>query len=211
MDFKVAGTPKGITAIQLDIKIPGLGMDIVEGALKQAKEARDKILDLMNKVIPKSKETLSEYAPRIVSLKIDTGKIKDVIGPGGKVIKKIIQDTGVTIDVDDDGNIQVASADEGALNKAVEIIKGLTVEAEVGKIYKGKITRIMNFGAFCQILPNKEGLIHVSELADKFVKNVADEVKVGEEVLVKVIEIDEQGRVNLSCKQVESGKSQDKD
>ncbi len=209
MDFKVAGTSKGVTAIQLDIKISGLGMDIVEGALKQAKGARDKILDIMNEVISKPKETLSEYAPRIISLKIDPRKIKDVIGPGGKVIRKIIQDTGVSIDVDDDGNVQVASADEGALNKAVEIIKGLTAEAEVGKIYKGKITRIMNFGAFCQILPNKEGLIHVSELADKFVKNVTDEVKVGQEVSVKVIEIDEQGRVNLSRKQAGDGSSDD--
>jgi len=136
-----------------------------------------------------------------VSFKISQAKIGEVIGPGGKNIKKIIQDTGVTIDVEDDGTIEVASVDGAALQKAIDIIKGLTEMPEVGKIYHGKIKRIMNFGAFCEILPGKEGLIHVSELADKFVKNVEDVVKIGDEVTVKVIEIDEQGRVNLSKKQ----------
>ncbi|NQT23301.1 MAG: polyribonucleotide nucleotidyltransferase [Candidatus Omnitrophica bacterium] len=204
MDFKVAGTTKGITAIQLDMKIAGIGMDVVKDSLAQAKDARLKVLEIMTKIIAKPKEAVSEYAPRIVNIKVKQDKIKDIIGPGGKVIKKIIQDTGVSIDVDDDGNVQVASADNEALEKAVAIINGITAEAEVGRIYKGKITRIMNFGAFCQILPTKEGLIHVSELADKFIKNVEDVVKVGDEVSVKVIEVDEKNRINLSMKQAKA-------
>jgi polyribonucleotide nucleotidyltransferase len=202
MDFKVAGTRDGITAVQMDLKIDGIDSDVLKEALAMAKKARLFILDRMIAVISRPKESLSEYAPRIITLKISTDKIKDVIGPGGKVIKKIIQDTGVTIDVEDDGTVQVASTDPAGLQKAVDIIKGLTAEPEIGKIYKGKIKRIMNFGAFCEILPGKEGLIHISELADKFVKNVEDVVKIGDEVTVKVIEIDEQGRVNLSKKQV---------
>jgi len=204
MDFKVAGTSKGITAVQLDMKIAGLDMSIVEESLNQAKGARLKVLDIMEGVISNPKESVSEYAPKIVNVKINPDKIKDVIGPGGKIIKKIIQETGVTIDIDDDGSVQIASVDAAARDKAIEIVKNLTAEAEVGKIYNGKITRIMNFGAFCEILPGKEGLIHVSELADKFVKNVTDEVKVGQEVVVKVIEIDEQKRINLSRKQAMS-------
>jgi len=202
MDFKVAGTAKGITAIQLDIKVPGIEMEVVEKTLIQAKEARFKILDIMGAVIEKPKEAISEYAPKIVNFKINPDKIKDVIGPGGKIIKKIIADTGVTINIDDDGSVQVASTDEEATKKAIDIIMNLTAEAEVGKAYNGTITRIMNFGAFCEIFPGKEGLIHVSELAHKFVKNVTDEVNIGDEVTVKVIEIDEQGRVNLSRKQL---------
>ncbi len=202
MDFKVAGTKDGITAVQMDLKIDGITSDIIGQTLKAAKEARLFILDKMVKVISQPKGSISEFAPRIVTLKISTDKIKDVIGPGGKVIKKIIQDTGVTIDVEDDGTIEVASTDGEALQKALDIIKGLTEEPEIGKIYHGKIKRIMNFGAFCEIMPGKEGLIHISELADKFVKNVEDVVKIGDEVTVKVIEIDEQGRVNLSKKQV---------
>ncbi len=204
MDLKVAGTVDGITALQMDLKINGISVDVVRDALAMGKEARLSVLRKMSEVISRPKDTISEYAPRIVSFKISVDKIKDVIGPGGKVIKKIIQDTGVTIDVQDDGSVQVASNDGVALEKAVNIIKGLTEEPEVGKIYLGKVKRIMNFGAFCEILPNKEGLIHISELADKFVKTVEDEVKIGDEVMVKVIEIDEQGRVNLSRKQAKA-------
>ncbi|MDD5439426.1 MAG: polyribonucleotide nucleotidyltransferase [Candidatus Omnitrophica bacterium] len=204
MDFKVAGTHKGITAIQLDTKIAGIDMATVKNTLQKARDARFRILDIMNKVIAKPKDAISEFAPRIYLFKIHPDKIKDVIGPGGKIIKKIIQDTGVTINIQDDGSVEVASVDSENAQKAIDIIKGLTASAEVGKIYKGTITRLMNFGAFCEILPGKEGLIHVSELANKFVKNVADEVKVGDEVVVKVIEIDEQGRVNLSRKQAAS-------
>ncbi|MFC1590590.1 polyribonucleotide nucleotidyltransferase [Candidatus Omnitrophota bacterium] len=217
MDFKVAGTVNGVTALQMDLKIEGVGYDVLNEALRMGKEARLVILDAMMKTISKPKESISEFAPRIVTLKISTEKIKDVIGPGGKVIRKIIQDTGATIDIEDDGTVQVASPEAEALEKAVEIIKGITAEAEVGKIYSGKIKRILNFGAFCEILPGKEGLIHVSELADKYVKTVEDVVKVGDEVTVKVIGIDEQGRVNLSRKQAQGnqgeadGKGQDKD
>ncbi|GAG22836.1 unnamed protein product, partial [marine sediment metagenome] len=140
--------------------------------------------------------------PRIINLKINPEKIKDIIGPGGRMIKKIIRETGVTIDVEDDGSVQVASTDNEATKKALDIIKGLSAEAEVGKVYTGKITRLMNFGAFCEILPGKEGLIHVSEIANRFVKDVASELKVGDVLQVKVIEIDQQGRINLSRKAV---------
>jgi polyribonucleotide nucleotidyltransferase len=201
MDCKVAGTEKGITAIQMDLKIKGLERSILSEAFSMAKKARLEILAKMDAVIAKPKENISDYAPRIVNLKVNPDKIKEIIGPGGRTIKKIIRDTGVTIDVQDDGSVQVASSDDEATQRALAIINGLCADAEVGKIYTGKITRLMNFGAFCEILPGKEGLIHVSELANKFVKNVEDEVKVGDVVEVKVIEIDAQKRINLSRKQ----------
>jgi len=201
MDFKVAGTRAGITAIQLDLKIDGIGFDIIKQALEQAKTARLTIMDKIETVIASPKQGLSPYAPRIIVLKIRTDRIRDLVGPGGKTIKKIIEDTGVTIDIEDDGTVQVASTDPIQLEKAIGIVKGITEDAEVGKIYNGKVKRIMEFGAFCEILPGKEGLVHISELADKFVKKVEDEVKVGDEFPVKVIEIDELGRVNLSKKQ----------
>lgn len=201
MDFKVAGTEEGITAIQLDLKITGVDRGILKKAFAMAKKARMEILAKMNAVIAKPKESISSYAPKIVNLKVNPAKIKDIIGPGGRTIKKIILDTGVTIDVQDDGSVQVASSDDEATKRALDIINGICAEAEIGKVYTGKITRIMNFGAFCEILPGKEGLIHVSELANKFVKDVTDEVKVGDEVKVKVIEIDGQNRINLSRKQ----------
>jgi polyribonucleotide nucleotidyltransferase len=200
MDFKVAGTEGGITAIQLDLKTKGIDMSMFKEALSMAKKARLEILAKMNETIAKPKESLSAYAPRIVNLKVNPGKIKDIIGPGGRTIKKIILETGVTIDVEDDGSVQVASTDDAATQRALDIINGLCAEAEIGKVYTGKITRIMNFGAFCEILPGKEGLIHVSELAHKFVKDVTSEVNIGDEVKVKVIEIDGQNRINLSRK-----------
>ena len=202
MDFKVAGTKNGITAIQMDLKISGLKKDVIANALVMAKKARLEILEKMDKVIAKPKEELSDYAPRIVNLKVNPAKIKDIIGPGGRTIKKIISEFGVTIDVEDDGSVQVASNDDEATKKALEIIKGLTADVEAGQVYKGKVTRIMNFGAFCEILPGKEGLVHVSEIANRFVKDVSDELKIGDEVTVKVIEIDQQGRINLSIKQL---------
>jgi polyribonucleotide nucleotidyltransferase len=203
MDFKAAGTRDGITALQMDLKIQGIDIGIIKKALEAGKTARLFILDKMASAIAGPKESISEYAPHIVSFKINPSKIGEVIGPGGKNIKKIIQDTGVTIDIDDDGVVQIASQDGAAIEKAINIVKGMVEEPEVGKIYTGKIKRIMNFGAFCEILPGKEGLIHVSELANRFVKNVEDVVKIGDEVTVKVIEIDEQGRVNLSKKQAD--------
>ena len=200
MDFKVAGTENGITAIQMDLKISGLEKSLLKEALSKAKKARFEVLEKMNAVISKPKEEISSYAPRIINIKVNPEKIKDVIGPGGRTIKKIIKDTGVTIDIEDDGSVQIASADDEATKRALDIIKGLVAEAEIGKTYTGKITRLMNFGAFCEILPGKEGLIHVSELANKFVKDVSSEVSVGDEVTVKVIEVDAQGRINLSRK-----------
>ncbi len=200
MDFKVTGSKKGVTAIQLDSKIEGINIDILKKALAQAKEARLFILEKILEVIDKPRAELSEFAPRITVITVPQEKIKDIIGPGGKVIKQIVNDTGVKIDIEDDGTVSIASSDSAASKKAIDIIQSLIAEAEVGKIYKGKITRLMNFGAFCEILPNKEGLIHVSELSDKFVKNVEDVVKVGDEVTVKVIEIDNMKRINLSIK-----------
>ena len=206
MDFKVAGTQKGITAVQMDLKIKGISLDLIKRTLKQAKEARLDILDKITQIISAPKDSLSEYAPRIITLNVKPEKIKDIIGSGGKTIRKIIADTGVSIDVEDDGTVKVASNDSEASNKAIEIIKNITADAEVGKVYDGKIKRLMEFGAFCEILPGKEGLIHVSELADTFIKKVDDVVKIGQEVKVKVIEVDPQGRINLSIKQAgESG------
>ncbi len=201
MDFKVTGTKEGVTALQLDIKIEGIDIDLILKALDESKERRLYVLDKMLEAISVPRGTLSIYAPRIISMKINPEKIKDVIGPGGKMIKKIIAETGVTIDIDDDGKVLIGSNDEKASQKAIDIVKSLTEDVEVGKIYNGKIKRIMNFGAFCEILPGKEGLIHVSELSNKFVEKVETEVSLGEEVLVKVIEIDSQGRINLSKKQ----------
>ncbi|HAJ57155.1 MAG TPA: polyribonucleotide nucleotidyltransferase [Candidatus Omnitrophica bacterium] len=203
MDFKVAGTRRGITAIQLDLKIGGIGFNIIEEVLSRAYKGRVFVLDKMAEAIAGPKQELSEYAPRIINLKINQERIGDLIGPGGKNIRKIIELTGVAIDVEDDGSVLVASTDSEASKRAIEMIKGLTEDAEIGKIYRGKVKRIMNFGAFVEILPNKEGLVHISELADKYVKNVEEVVKLGDEITVKVIEIDELGRVNLSKKQAE--------
>lgn len=200
MDFKVAGTDKGITAIQMDIKIAGIDRPILERALEQARVGRLYILDKMNAVISKHRSDLSPYAPKIISMKIDPDKIRDVIGPGGKMINKIIAETGVKIDIEDDGRVFIAAVDKAAGEKALKIIEGLTKEVVEGEIYLGKVMRIMNFGAFVEILPGKEGLVHISKLDKKRVEKVEDVVSIGDEILVKVTEIDKQGRVNLSRK-----------
>ena len=200
MDFKVAGTTKGITAIQMDIKIDGLTRDILKDALAQANRGRSNILNKMLEVIPEPSKELSPFAPRIITMKINPDKIRDVIGPGGKIIKKIIDETGVSIDIQDDGNVFIAAVDVEAGNKAVNIIESLVREVEIGGIYNGKVTRIMNFGAFVEILPGKEGLVHISQLARERVEKVEDVVSVGDEIMVKVTEIDRQGRINLSRK-----------
>jgi polyribonucleotide nucleotidyltransferase len=200
MDFKIAGTRDGITAIQLDTKTEGLSDEIVEKTLLQAKMARFKLLDMMEKVLPKPRPELSKYAPRIISFKINPEKIRDLIGPGGKMINEIIDKTGVTIDVEDDGLVMVTSASSESVTKAVEWIKNITREVVVGEIFQGKVTRIMNFGAFVEILPRQEGLVHISELAAQRVGKVEDVVQIGDMIPVKVIEIDEQGRINLSLK-----------
>ena len=203
MDFKVAGTKNGVTALQMDLKIQGISYEVLKEALESGKKARLIILDKMMQVIGQPKNDVSAFAPKIVVLKINQEKIGAVIGPGGKIIKKIIQDTGATVDIDDDGTVQVAGTDPKSIEMAVAIIKGITEEPEVGRIYRGKVKRIMNFGAFVEILPGKEGLVHVSELANKFVKNVEEVVKLGDEFDVKLTEIDEQGRLNLSKKQAD--------
>ena len=204
MDFKVTGTDNGITALQMDLKIDGINMDLIKKIMKQALPAMDFILKKIQAVINTPREKLSEYAPKIVAITIPKDKIRAVIGPGGKIIKKIIQDTGAAIDVDDtDGKVSVSSDSEEAIQKAIEIIKGITGDLEVGTVFDGTITKLMNFGAFCEILPGKEGLIHVSELSGKFIKNVEDAVKVGDKVKVKLIKIDDMGRLNLSVKQAQ--------
>lgn len=200
MDFKVAGTRNGITAIQMDIKIKGIDRDILKTALEQAREGRLYIMDKMLAVIPEPRKELSPYAPRIFTMTIDPEKIRDIIGPGGKTINKIISETDTKIDIEEDGKVYIAAPDESAGIKALEIINKITQDVEVGKIYMGKVMRTTNFGAFAEILPGKEGLIHISKLSSERVKRVEDVVKVGDEILVKVTDIDKQGRINLSHK-----------
>ena len=197
MDFKVAGTRKGVTAIQMDIKIHGLSREIVERALKQAHEGREFILGKMLEEIPEPRTELSPYAPRIITMQIDVDKIRTVIGPGGKTINKIISETGVKIDIDDEGKIFIAAPDMGSAKAAQEYIELLTAEVEVGKTYKGTVKRIMNFGAFIEVLPGKEGLLHISKMAKHRVEKVEDVMNIGDEVEVIVYEIDGQGRINL--------------
>ncbi len=200
MDFKVAGTADGITAMQMDVKIDGLTPDMLGIAIKQAKEARLEIMKVMLAAIPEPRKVMSPYAPRIITLHINPEKIRDVIGPGGKIINQIIDETGVAIDIEDDGSVFVTSADEVSAKKAVEWIRNITREVVAGELFQGRVTRIMNFGAFAEVLPNQEGLIHISELADYRVEKVEDVVKVGDMVPVIVKEIDAQGRINLSHK-----------
>lgn len=202
MDFKVAGTATGITAMQMDMKIAGITREIFTEALEQAKRGRTHIREKMMEAITQPRAELSPYAPRIITMEIDPEKIRDVIGPGGKIIKKIIEETGVSIDIEDDGKVFIAAVDVEAGQKAVRIIENLVREVEVGAIYPGKVTRLMNFGAFVEILPGKEGLVHISQLARERVAKVEDVVKVGDEVMVKVTEIDRQGRINLSRKEL---------
>jgi polyribonucleotide nucleotidyltransferase len=198
MDFKVAGTATGITGFQLDVKIGGVGTAILRGALEQACQGRLFILEAMAAVIATPRMQLSTHAPRIVSIRINPDKIREVIGPGGKVIRGIIEKTGANIDIEDDGRINIASADEAASRAAIDIIRGITAEAEIGKIYRGKVKKIMDFGAFVEIFPGTDGLVHISQLADQRVKSVSDVLKEGDEVMVKVLEVDKQGRIKLS-------------
>ncbi len=202
MDFKVAGTAKGVTALQMDIKIDGLSRDILKEALTQAKIGRMQILEHMMTTISSTRQSLSQYAPKIVSIKINPDKIRDVIGPGGKVINKIIDETGVKIDTEQDGTIYIASADEAMINRAKEMIESIVREAKVGEYYMSTVKRIEKFGAFCEIFPGKDGLLHISEIQEERTKEVEDVLKLGDQLLVKCIEIDKQGRVNLSRKVV---------
>jgi polyribonucleotide nucleotidyltransferase len=198
MDFKVAGTPAGITGFQLDVKIGGVDTATLRGALEQARQGLLYILEKMASVIASPRAQLSTHAPRIITIRINPDKIREVIGPGGKIIRGIIEKTGANIDIEDDGRISIASADEHAARAAIEIIRGITAEAEIGKIYRGKVKKITDFGAFVEILPGTDGLVHISEIAEQRIKSVSDVLKEGEEIPVKVLAIDKQGRIKLS-------------
>ena len=207
MDFKVAGTTEGITAIQMDIKIKGIDEEILTRALEQARLGRLEILGKMLATLPAPRTELSKFAPKIVSFSIDPDKIRDVIGTGGKTINKIIEDTGVKIDINDEGTIFIASSDDAAIRKARTIIENIVRDVEVGDVYEGKVTKIMEndkgqFGASVNFAPGKDGMIHISKLSDQRVEKVTDVVNVGDIVLVKVIKIDEKHRVDLRLKEV---------
>jgi polyribonucleotide nucleotidyltransferase len=201
MDFKVAGTKDGITALQMDIKVGGITAQIMREALAQAQRGRLHILDKMSEGLTTQREKVSPYAPRIYTLQIPVDKIRDVIGPGGKMIRSIIERTGVKIDVEDSGKVNVASNDEASANKALQIIRDLTATAEVGRTYLGKVTRLADFGAFVEIIPGTEGLLHISEVAEHRIKDVRDELKEDDQVLVKVLAV-EGNRIRLSRKAI---------
>ncbi|HEY8530822.1 MAG TPA: S1 RNA-binding domain-containing protein, partial [Limnochorda sp.] len=200
MDFKVAGTRDGVTAIQMDIKVKGINREILQAALEQARRGRLFILDKMTAVIDRPRPNLSPYAPRVITLQIPVDRIRDVIGPGGKVIRGIIEETGVQIDIEDDGHVYIASVNEEDGERAKAMVENLVRDVEVGATYQGKVKRITNFGAFVEILPGKEGLVHISKLAPGRVGRVEDVVQLGDEITVKVTDIDELGRINLSRK-----------
>ena len=203
MDFKVAGTTEGVTALQMDIKIEGITKEIMQAALDQAKEGRLHILGIMNEELSKSREEMSDYAPRIISFKINPDKIRDVIGKGGATIRSLCEETGATIDINDDGVVNVASADNAAAQEARNRIEQITADVEVGMVYEGKVAKLMDFGAFVTILPGRDGLVHISQISHERVENVSDKLKEGEMVKVKVLEIDRQGRIRLSMKALE--------
>jgi len=200
MDFKVAGTAQGITALQMDIKVSGITSAIMAKALDQARAGRMHILGEMAKTLSETRKAMSMFAPRIITIKIPVDKIRDVIGPGGKMIRSIIERTGVKIDVEDNGTVNVASADGESAAKAIGIIQELTATPELNKTYMGKVQRITDFGAFVEIMPGTDGLLHVSEIANHRVKDVRDELKEGQQILVKVINIDPTGKIRLSRK-----------
>ena len=205
MDFKVAGSAEGVTALQMDIKIDGITREIMHAALEQAKNGRLHILGEMNKVLDKPREEMSEYAPRLFTMKVHPDKIRDVIGKGGSTIRQITEETGTQIDIADDGTITIASANKDAADDARRRIEQITADVEVGTIYEGTVQKIMNFGAFVQILPGKDGLVHISQISDQRVENVTDELSEGQKVKVKVLEVDKQGRIRLSMKDIDQG------
>ncbi|MEE8302187.1 MAG: polyribonucleotide nucleotidyltransferase [Candidatus Tectomicrobia bacterium] len=201
MDFKVAGTKEGITAIQMDLKTTGVSPDIMAQALEQARQGRLHILECMDATLQSPRQSLSTYAPRILTLKVHPNKVREIIGPGGKTIRGIIEATGVTIDVQDDGTVQIASVDEGSAQDAVQMVQDLTQEAEVGRIYTGTVRKIMDFGAFVEIFPGTDGLLHISQISEQRIAKVTDELQEGDQVLVKVLEVDRNGRIKLSHKE----------
>jgi polyribonucleotide nucleotidyltransferase len=200
MDFKVAGTNDGVTALQMDIKINGITEEIMKIALAQAKEGRIHILGEMNKVIQSSRDEVSENAPRFVTIQVKADKVRDVIGKGGATIRSLTEETGAVIDIDDTGMIKISAVDKDAVELAKAKIEQLTADVEVDKIYEGKVAKIMDFGAFVTVLPGKDGLVHISQICEERVENVTDKVKEGEIVKVKVLEIDKQGRIKLTMK-----------
>jgi polyribonucleotide nucleotidyltransferase len=202
MDFKVAGTKDGVTALQMDIKINGITAEIMKAALEQAKAGRLHILGEMNKVLDKARPEMSEWAPTIVTIKIDPEKIRDVIGKGGSVIRQITEETGATIDIENDGTVKIASVDAASGREALRRIEMITADVEVGRVYEGKVVRLMDFGAFVAILPGRDGLVHISQISDERVERVSDKLKEGDVVKVKVLEVDRQGRVRLSMRGV---------
>ncbi|MBR3456890.1 MAG: S1 RNA-binding domain-containing protein, partial [Selenomonadaceae bacterium] len=202
MDFKVAGTEAGVTAIQMDIKVAGISREILSSALQQAKRGRAFILGKMLECISEPAPDLSPYAPRVETIQIKVDKIREVIGTGGKVVKKIIDETGVDIDIHEDGNIFISSVDAEGMKKARQRIEDIVREVEVGETYMGTVTRLMKFGAFVEVLPGKEGLCHISQLSKRRVEKVEDVVQIGDQIEVKVVEIDEKGRINVSHKAV---------
>jgi len=203
MDFKVAGTKDGVTTLQMDIKVEGITPEIMKVALEQAKTGRLHILGEMNKVISKPRETMSEWAPSIITLKIDPEKIRDVIGKGGAVIRQITEETGTTIDIENDGTVKIASVNGAAGREAQRRVELITADVEVGRVYEGRVARLMDFGAFVTILPGRDGLVHISQISNERVERVSDKLKEGDVVQVKVLEVDRQGRVRLSMKDVE--------
>jgi len=202
MDFKVAGTATGVTALQMDIKINGITPEIMKAALDQAKAGRLHILGEMNKVLDKPRTEMSAWAPTNVTIKIDPEKIRDVIGKGGSVSRQITEETGATIDIENDGTVKIASVDGASGREALRRIEMITADVEVGRIYEGKVVRLMDFGAFVAILPGRDGLVHISQISDERVERVSDKLKEGDVVKVKVLEVDRQGRVRLSMRGV---------
>jgi polyribonucleotide nucleotidyltransferase len=204
MDFKVAGTKDGVTALQMDIKVEGVTPEIMKVALDQARDGRLHILGEMNKVIHQPREKMSDWAPSIITLKIDPEKIRDVIGKGGAVIRQITEETGTTIDIENDGTVKIASVSGAAGREAQRRIELITADVEVGRIYEGKVVRLMDFGAFVTILPGRDGLVHISQISNERVERVSDKLKEGDVVRVKVLEVDRQGRIRLSMRDVEA-------
>jgi len=205
MDFKVAGTKDGVTALQMDIKVEGVTPEIMRVALDQARAGRLFILEEMNRVIRAPREKMSEWAPSIITLKIDPEKIRDVIGKGGAVIRQITEETGTTIDIESDGTVKIASVLGTAGREAQRRIELITADVEVGQVYEGKVARLMDFGAFVTILPGRDGLVHISQISNERVERVSDKLKEGDVIRVKVLEVDRQGRIRLSMRDVEAG------
>jgi polyribonucleotide nucleotidyltransferase len=203
MDFKVAGTMRGISALQMDMKINGITKEIMEIALEQAKAGRLHILGEMDRALAKPRSEMSEHAPRIIELRIDPEKIRDVIGKGGTTIRAITEETGATVDISDDGIVKIFSVDMKAGEKARQRIELITADVEVGKVYQGRVARLMDFGAFVTILPGKDGLVHISQICEERVQKVSDKLAEGDVVQVKVLEVDKQGRIRLSMKAIE--------